>query len=91
MLFGQGTTDSLFNLQQGIANWQQALTPKARRKSIFVAYNGGHVLPAAFPQGVDVTSDPCIAQLTGGGTFADLARQFMDQQLKQQTTSTLTG
>ena len=46
VLFGQGTTDSLFNLQQGLANWSHALTPRARRKSIFVAYNGGHVLPS---------------------------------------------
>ncbi len=26
VLFGQGTTDSLFNLQQGLANWRHALT-----------------------------------------------------------------
>ncbi|MGI8644961.1 MAG: alpha/beta hydrolase family protein [Nocardioides sp.] len=89
VLFGQGTTDTLFNLQQGIANWQQALTPKARSKSMFVAYNGGHVLPAIFPQGVAVTSDPCSAQLAGG-TFEDLARQFMDRRLKKKKNS-LTG
>ena len=47
VLFGQGTTDSLFPLQQGLANWQDAITPRARRRSIFVAYNGGHVLPGA--------------------------------------------
>ena len=45
VLLGQGTTDSLFPLQQGLANWERALTRKARRDSIFVAYNGGHVLP----------------------------------------------
>ena len=51
VLFGQGTTDTLFPLQQGLANWQHALTPRARRRSIFVAYNGGHVLPRAAPRG----------------------------------------
>ena len=85
VLFGQGTTDSLFNLQQGIANWQQALTPRARRRSMFVAYNGGHVLPQVFPVGVTVTSDPCSQQLAGG-SFADLARKFMDRRLKRQKT-----
>jgi ABC-2 type transport system ATP-binding protein len=81
MLFGQGTTDSLFPLQQGLTNWQRSLTPRARRHSIFVAYNGGHVLPAVLPQGVDVTSDPCSRQLAGG-TFARLAQRFFDEQLK---------
>ena len=51
VLFGQGTTDTLFNLQQGLANWQHALTEAARKQSIFVGYNGGHVLPGALPQG----------------------------------------
>ena len=36
-----------------------AITRSARRHSIFVGYNGGHVLPAVLPPGVDVTSDPC--------------------------------
>ncbi len=82
VLFGQGTTDSLFNLQQGLANWEHTLTPKARRKSIFVAYNGGHVLPQLLPAGLTVTSDPCSQKLAGG-SFADLARQFMDRRLKR--------
>ncbi|MEO5851958.1 MAG: CocE/NonD family hydrolase [Nocardioides sp.] len=85
VLFGQGTTDSLFNLQQGIANWQSAITPAARAKSMFVAYNGGHVLPAVYPRGVDVTSDPC-SRLLAGGSFADLTRRFMDEQLRHRST-----
>lgn len=32
VLFGQGTTDSLFNLQQGLDNWRTALTARARRR-----------------------------------------------------------
>lgn len=81
VLMGQGHTDSLFNLQQGLDNWRTALTAGARRRSIFVGYNGGHVLPSVFPRGVDVTSDPCSRRLAGGD-FAALARRFMDEQLK---------
>ena len=59
VLFGQGLTDTLFNLQQGLDNWRTAITKRARKHSIFVGYNGGHTLPAVYPQGVDVASDPC--------------------------------
>ncbi|WP_193605022.1 alpha/beta hydrolase [Nocardioides dongkuii] len=81
VLLGQGTTDTLFNLQQGLAIWRTALTRKARRHSIFVGYNGGHVLPAVLPAGVDVTSDPCSRKL-GGGDFQRLAIRFFDEQLR---------
>jgi ABC-2 type transport system ATP-binding protein len=89
VLFGQGMTDSLFNTEQAFRNWQSAITDKARSKSIFVGYNGGHVLPSVFPQGIEVTSDPCSKQLAGG-TFADLSLRFFDEQLKHKTTG-LTG
>ncbi|GAB2874877.1 alpha/beta hydrolase family protein [Nocardioides pacificus] len=85
VLFGQGTTDTLFNLQQGLANWQRALTPRARRHSIFVGYNGGHVLPAILPQGVGSTADPCSRRLAGG-SFSDLAVRFMDEKLRGRRT-----
>ena len=85
VLFGQGTTDSLFNLQQGLANWQHSITPAARKESMFVAYNGGHVLPAVLPPGVTVTSDPCSEKLAGG-TFEDLALRFMNEKLKGRDT-----
>lgn len=85
MLFGQGTTDSLFPLQQGLENWRTAITPRARRHSIFIAYNGGHVLPAVLPSGVSVDSDPCSEQLAGG-TFRDLTIRFFDEQLKGRDT-----
>lgn len=81
VLFGQGTTDTLFNLQQGLANWRHALTRRARKQSIFVGYNGGHTLPAILPAGVDVTSDPCSKQLAGGG-FERLTVRFFDEQLR---------
>ena len=81
VLFGQGLTDTLFNLQQGLDNWRTAITAGARKHSMFVGYNGGHTLPAVYPQGVDVASDPCSKQLAGGD-FAALALRFMDEQLK---------
>ncbi len=85
VLFGQGSTDSLFALQQGLANWKSTITRDARKDSMFVAYNGGHVLPSVFPQGVNVSSDPCSKKLAGG-SFADLALRFMDEQLKGKRT-----
>ncbi|GAA5145947.1 hypothetical protein GCM10023340_16110 [Nocardioides marinquilinus] len=81
VLFGQGTTDTLFPLEQGLANWHTAITDRARRHSIFVGYNGGHVLPAVLPQGVDVTSDPCSRRLAGGD-FERLTLRFFDEQLR---------
>ena len=49
VLWRQGTNDTLFNLNEGLHNFQQTLTDDARRRSVFVAYNGGHVLPTAYP------------------------------------------
>jgi ABC-2 type transport system ATP-binding protein len=89
VLFGQGTTDTLFPLEQGLTNWHTAITRKARRKSIFVGYNGGHTLPAVLPQGVDADSDPCSRQLAGGD-FRALTLRFFDEQLKHKDTG-LTG
>ena len=63
----------------------RAITRKARRHSIFVGYNGGHVLPAVYPPGVDVTSDPCSQKLAGGD-FATLALRFMNENLKRRDT-----
>ena len=85
VLLGQGTTDSLFPLEQGLRNWQRAITPAARRDSIFVGYNGGHVLPSVFPRGVEVTSDPCSARLAGSD-FRALSLRFFDEQLRDRDT-----
>ena len=51
VLFGQGETDNLFPLHQGLKNFQRALTDRARGRSIFVGYNGGHTLPSLLPAG----------------------------------------
>lgn len=81
VLFGQGTTDTLFPLEQALTNWKVALTRKARKRSIFTAYNGGHALPAVLPAGVSVSSDPCAEKLSGGD-FTDLTLAFLDRALK---------
>ena len=89
VLFGQGITDTLFPLHQGLQNFQKALTPAARAQSIFVGYNGGHVLPYAFPYSPAVSGDPCSKQL-GGGSFQALSIKFFDHAIKHKKT-TLTG
>jgi ABC-2 type transport system ATP-binding protein len=90
VLFGQGITDTLFRLHQGLQNFAKALTPRARAESIFVGYNDGHVLPNVFPQAVaPQKDDPCSKQL-GGSSFQALTVKFFDHALKGKKT-TLTG
>ncbi len=69
VLMRQGITDNLFNLNEGIHNFELAVTPEARARSLFVGYNGGHVLPqvgAAMPLGTQPGGDPCSAEREGG-------------------------
>ena len=81
VLFGQGTPDNLFNLNQGLKNFDRALTPAAREKSIFIGYNGGHVLPNALPPAFAGSGDPCSTRL-GGGSFGTLAQKFFQENLQ---------
>ena len=80
VLFGQGISDNLFNLNQGLENFQQALTPRARSRSIFLGYNGGHTLPSVLPPGFVTPGDPCSVAL-GSASFGALEQRFMDLQL----------
>jgi pimeloyl-ACP methyl ester carboxylesterase len=89
VLFGQGITDTLFPLYQGLQNWAKAITPAARKESIFIGYNGGHVLPNAFPYTPAVSGDPCSKELAGDN-FTALTIRFFDEQLKHKRTG-LTG
>ncbi|WP_439937989.1 alpha/beta fold hydrolase [Nocardia sp. N13] len=94
VLFSQGETDNLFPLHQGLENFAGALTDKARARSIFVGYNGGHTLPALAPAGSNfdiplATSDACSPVL-GSPNFADLGLRFLQQNL-QGRKSGLTG
>jgi ABC-2 type transport system ATP-binding protein len=51
VLFGQGLSDNLFNLNQVWKNFERAFTPRARQRSAVVGYNGGHALPNVLPLG----------------------------------------
>lgn len=90
VLFGQGATDTLFPLEQGFQNYAKAITKSARSRSIFIGYNGGHVLPSVFPQGsVAANSDPCSAKLNDS-SFGVLTVKFFNQRLRGMSTD-LTG
>lgn len=88
VLFGQGLTDNLFNLNQALKNYEFALTQASQAGSIVVGYNGGHALPSTLPPGSNMTAavggvsaDPCSAVI-GGGSFGALAVKFMQEKLK---------
>jgi hypothetical protein len=85
VLFGQGITDNLFNLNQGLQNFAKALTPAARSRSMLVGYNGGHTLPAVLPPGLDASGDPCSKELAGAD-FEALTIRFFTENLKDQDT-----
>ncbi len=90
VLFGQGETDNLFPLHQGLKNFQRALTGKARSRSIFVGYNGGHTLPSLLPAGSNsdiplAVSDACSPTL-GSPSFAELGLRFLQQNLQGRST-----
>ncbi|RYB89811.1 alpha/beta fold hydrolase [Nocardioides glacieisoli] len=94
VLFGQGATDNLFPLDQGLKNFSRALTDRARARSIFVGYNGGHTLPSLLPAGSNVdiplvTEDACSPTL-GSPSLTDLGLRFLQQNL-QGKKSGLTG
>ncbi|MEU4193924.1 CocE/NonD family hydrolase [Kribbella sp. NPDC026611] len=80
VLLGQGISDNLFNLNQGLANFDRALTAQARAKSLFIGYNGGHTLPAVVPPGFATPGDPCSIAL-GSPDFSGLAIRFMKLRL----------
>jgi hypothetical protein len=89
VLFGQGISDNLFNLNQGLENFQKALTPQARSRSIFLGYNGGHTLPSVLPPGFVTPGDPCSVAL-GSDSFGALEQRFMSLNLLGRSTG-LTG
>lgn len=94
VLFGQGMSDNLFNFNQGLANFQQTLTPSARARSVLIGYNGGHALPNVLPPGYPVDAqiggnvDPCTAPLGG---FGALRLDFFDRVRAGQNPRQLVG
>jgi len=85
VLIGQGLSDNLFNLNQGLKNYDSALTKQARARSILVGYNGGHTQPSVVPPGFATPGDPCSVAL-GSPNFAALALRFMALNLKHEAT-----
>jgi alpha-beta hydrolase superfamily lysophospholipase len=64
VLIRQGTSDNLFNLNQGLDIFHKAVSDEAREDSYFVGYNGGHVLPNALPPGASASGDQCSGDWT---------------------------
>ncbi len=88
VLIRQGHTDTLFNLNQGLHNLERTLTDDAREESLFVGYNGGHVLPAVLPAGTGGDGDPCSAE-SASGDFAQLTRDFFREVVEGGDTTAL--
>jgi ABC-2 type transport system ATP-binding protein len=84
VLIGQGSTDNLFNLNQGIHNLLDVVTPTAQEQSLLVGYNGGHVLPEALPYSNPVGGDKCSP-----GGFSSLSRAFFTEVFTGGDTQTL--
>jgi ABC-2 type transport system ATP-binding protein len=87
VLVGQGTSDNLFNLNQGVEIFEQALTPQAREQSALIAYNGGHVLPNALPLAYAADGDAC----SGEGGFGELRLRFFEAVIAGEDPRELTG
>ncbi|MGH2820980.1 MAG: alpha/beta fold hydrolase [Actinomycetota bacterium] len=62
VLLRQGTSDNLFNLNQGLHILRRATTGRARAQSYLIAYNGGHALPNLLPTGFASGGDACSPQ-----------------------------
>jgi hypothetical protein len=77
VLWGQGITDNLFNLNQGVHNFLDVQTPAARSRSILVGYNGGHVLPEVLPFGQTTGGNTCVPNTpTDGDAWGNFRRAF---------------
>jgi len=70
VLFNQGETDNLFNLNQGWKNMEITLTPEARAQSVFIGFLGGHALPTVHPIGMGGSGNPCADPYGGFGSLS---------------------
>lgn len=71
VIWRQGITDGLFPLNEGLHNFTRSFTTAAQNRSVFVGYNGGHVLPSAYPVHATAGGDQCSV-----GGFGELTRSF---------------
>jgi len=77
-LIGQGATDTLFNLNQGIHNFEQTLTDSARSKSVFVGYNSGHEVGAFVPGAAIGETLPQANNGSANACFGDFTQTKID-------------
>lgn len=83
VLFRQGISDNLFPLNEAWHNYTEVLTKKARKQSILIGYNGGHVLPSVVPPGVAEGADEC------SGDFTTLTQEFFTRAFAGDDTASL--
>jgi ABC-2 type transport system ATP-binding protein len=93
VLFRQGASDNLFNLNQGLANFEHMLTPRSKQVSRLISFNGGHALPAVVPpgsfDGTAVSPDGEVDACSGDGGFLARTIEFFDAALRGQGTTSL--
>jgi pimeloyl-ACP methyl ester carboxylesterase len=82
VLLHQGMTDTLFDMNEAISVFDEALSPAARARSIVVGFNGGHVSPGVLPLGASGIEDPCGRELGGGPTYWSLVSRFFQETLQ---------
>lgn len=83
VLFGQGTSDDLFILNEAVSNYQDVLTPQAQQQSYVVGYEGGHVLPEAYPASLHTQAVFAVRSMdacSGSGGFSTLAARWYEHQ-----------
>lgn len=73
-LWRQGSSDTLFNLNEGIRNLEE-VDASVADQSFLIGYNGGHVLPTALPQGSASGGDACSDAARAGG-WTELRIEF---------------
>ena len=67
VLFGQGTTDGLFNLQQGLTNWRTAITDRGpQAQHLRRLQRRPRAARRSSRRASTSTSDPCSKKLAGG-------------------------
>jgi pimeloyl-ACP methyl ester carboxylesterase len=79
VLLRQGISDNLFNLNEGIHIFEDAVSAEAQEESYIVGYNGGHALPNVLPRGTAAGSDACSPDGFTALTIAFYQRVFSGQ------------
>ncbi len=82
VLLGQGTTDSLFPLQQGLANWQQSLTREGPPQEHLRRLQRRARAARGLPPGRRSSPPTRARRSSPAATFGRPARPFFDEQLK---------